>query len=230
MTSLLKNTTSFINPKYYFITTTSHETLFYPWWIWGSAFVIDSQSKKDEIHTLMKTFMIFFWIIFISIPFILMYLTNLTYDSHRDTVQNSYFIIATRILFILYVFSPSFWLNWKIKKNTKGLKKLSWLESWKGLTEYHKSSSLILSFLFLSFFITLPLSWLMFIINQSFLATLMEIIPAAITKIELISLTFLMIIGLIIGNIALLNSIIGTISLGYMTFMKLQNKYRKGKA
>ena len=227
MASLL---TSFVDPKYCFITTVSHKTLFYPWWIWGSAFVINSQSKKEEIYTLMKTFMIFFWIIFISIPFILVYLINLTYDSHINAVQNSYFIIATRILFILYAFSPGFWLNWKIKKPTKGLQKLSRLKAWKGLSEYHNLSSLILSLLFISFFITLPLSWIMLTINQSFLATLMEIIPVAIAKTELISLTFLMIIGLIIGNIALLNSIIGTISLGYMTFIKLQNKYRKEKA
>ena len=191
-TSFFKKITSFVDPKRYFITTTSQKTLFYPGWIWSSAFVIDSQSKKDQIYALMKNFMVFFWIIFIPFPLILICLIKLMLNDLNDIVQDNHFITHILcILFILYAFSPSFYLSWKIRKITRGLQKLSRLETLKILTEHHKLSFLILFFFFISLFITFPLSWLMLIVNQSFLEIIIGSIPVIIERIQLISLTSL---------------------------------------
>ena len=241
---------SFLDTKYYFITTNSQKTLFYPWWVLGSAFVIDSQAQKDQFFVLTKKFIIFFVIIFLFAPMIPVCLIHLP-PIDQIIQSHDLAIIGLALFTLLSIFSPIFWFHWKIKKLTKGLQKLSRSETLKSLAQHHKLSHLLCGFSFLTFLIffsSLPT------VNQKFLEitaqanyltikyvdftsskSLISQICALILEkkgedcLDILRLFFLAGTGLITLNMLILTCIIINFIFGYMIILKLQNKYKRGK-
>ena len=190
-------------------------------------------------------------------PWIISTCLALTYLIYYVIFLRSYsraFVILAVIPYIFPFFS-NFWFHLKITRLTKGLKKLSRLETWKGIAENQNLSSLILCFLTI-LFIILPISRLVLRLFQNFLELIVSTISFISEKIELIPfISFTetasqicnyfiifqqvsclnLAISFIIASIAsiilitfMLWSIVHGISFGYMVFIKLQNKYKKG--
>ena len=135
MTLLKKRITSLVDSKRYFITTASQKTLFYPMSFLGSAFVVGSQDKKDQLSASIKYDLIFCYII--SSIFSLLFLTILIFN-YNKIAQYSYSTMII-IIFVVFMISFNFLSSWKIKRSTrriKGLQKLNRVESLKNLAPH----------------------------------------------------------------------------------------------
>ena len=249
MISLLRKIIYPFNPKWLFIIKTSEKTLFYPKWIWGSAFIIDSQEQKDQIYTLLGAcnvlslilFLIFSIYAFIEydlLPFLLTFSLASTFST----------------VFPFIVFSSLF--CWKIKKITKKAEKLDRPEGLKKLAEHYKTS-LLIGWFSMFFTFGVLVFFLVFQFNQILISPeFVRFISPLVEKMEFISLTSSeglvrqicslvlhgrkieecsYVLSLNIGislltimlNILLLFLVIGNVFLGYMTFIKFRNKYKQ---
>ena len=101
-----------------FIKTTSQKTLFYPKWIWGSAFVIDSKDQKDQISAFTKRNLIFCYIVSSVLSFLCLMVLIFNY-SHRMFIET----YVLMMIFIGLVFWGIFNFLWngKIRRSIKKL-------------------------------------------------------------------------------------------------------------
>ena len=110
----------------------SGNTLYYPWIIFGSGFILDSENTENKIRKIHKILMIY---ILINLPFMLFFLD-------RDVITFCTYLAIYLLLYYIYFY-------FTIKKMTKGLQKTK--EKIKLLEAYrYQAQSLPMPFLVLS--------------------------------------------------------------------------------
>ena len=133
-----------ISPKHSFVTTASQKILFYPYFLWGPAFVLTSQEQKDQLSRLVKRGLISYYIVSF-VFFLLCLIAFFNYGPEDMMVHIFAFICCFVFMFCLIPLQVLLWRGWGVRY-VKGLQKLSRLEVSKNLTSHYELYDLISGF------------------------------------------------------------------------------------